>query len=106
LENRFQSLPFKCNLQRYTAGSTKNLLPGTAAGAGVQSSADPERYATTYPWAAAAGSTRTVGWHTVAFRGNASKLEILVDGRGLSLAYNRPLFFASSQLFSYLYYHC
>jgi hypothetical protein len=62
------------------AGSTKNLLPGTAVGAGVQSSADPLRYATTYPWTAASGSARSVGWHTVAFRGNTSVLEILVDG--------------------------
>ena len=47
----------------------------------MQSSADPLRYATTYPWSAgAAGVKRSVGWHTLAFRGNTSVLEILVDG--------------------------
>ena len=61
-------------------GSTKNLLPGTAVGAGVQSSADPDRYAMTYPWTAVSGANRSVGWHTVAFRGNSTTLEILVDG--------------------------
>ena len=61
--------------------SSKHTLPGTAVGAGVQSSADPLRYATTYPWSAgAAGVKRSVGWHTLAFRGNTSVLEILVDG--------------------------
>ena len=62
------------------AGSTKNLLPGTAIGAGVQSSADPARYATTYPWTAALGANRTAGWHTLAFRGNTTAVEVLVDG--------------------------
>ena len=30
--------------------SPKHILPASAVGAGVQSSADPLRYATTYPW--------------------------------------------------------
>ena len=37
-------------------------------------------YATTYPWTAALGVNRTVGWHTIAFRGNTTTLEIIVDG--------------------------
>jgi len=63
-----------------SANSSKRLLPGTAVGAGVQSSADPLRYATTYPWVAVPGANRSVGWHTIAFRGNSTTLEILVDG--------------------------
>jgi len=64
-----------------TSGApNKPLLPGMSIGAGIKSSANKMHYATTYPWTAALGVNRTVGWHTIAFRGNTTTLEIIVDG--------------------------
>jgi hypothetical protein len=35
VENRFQSLPFKCNLQRYTEGHKSEKQPASVAAAAI-----------------------------------------------------------------------
>jgi hypothetical protein len=112
VKNRFQNLPFKCNLQHYTKAELVHRLLehefGTAADDADDDADAPDADAAdaaadddTFE-AFGGGATADDPWETggtfLALVPWADALNHDVDGRGLSLAYNRPRVYAPSQL--------